>query len=101
MLCCACVSFQAAVVPFDWVSFVAMLLVHRFPELMKTEKRELWVGRSDASVLVLKDTREYSIPCRVPCTLCPVPCPKDTREYRGPCLLPCTLCPVPCAQGHA
>jgi hypothetical protein len=42
-------------VPFDWVSFLAMLLQHRYPQLLKTEKRQLWVGEKDASVLVLVD----------------------------------------------
>mmetsp|Transcript_10228 Transcript_10228/g.21917 ORF Transcript_10228/g.21917 Transcript_10228/m.21917 type:complete len:391 (+) Transcript_10228:296-1468(+) len=42
-------------VPFDWVSFTAMLLHNRFPDLLKLQKRELWVGMSDSSVLVLRD----------------------------------------------
>lgn len=42
-------------VPFDWVSFTAMLLHNRFPALLKTERRELWVGKEDASILVLHD----------------------------------------------
>lgn len=42
-------------VPFDWVSFLAMLLVRRFPEYMQTERRDLYVGNDDASILVLKD----------------------------------------------
>lgn len=41
-------------VPFDWVSFTAMLLHNRFPSMLKLEQRELWVGINDASILVLK-----------------------------------------------
>jgi len=40
-------------VPFDWVSFTSMLLYKRFPSLLRTEKRHLWVGKNDASILVL------------------------------------------------
>lgn len=42
-------------VPFDWVSLVALLLSNRWPELMKTERRQLYVGNDEASVLVLHD----------------------------------------------
>ncbi len=42
-------------VPFDWVSFAALLLYKRFPSLYKIEKRHLYVGIKDASVLVLDD----------------------------------------------
>jgi hypothetical protein len=31
-------------VPFDWVSFVAMLAHGRFPGLLRMETRELYVG---------------------------------------------------------
>lgn len=41
-------------VPFDWVSFTAMLLHKRFPWLLQLEQRELWVGVKDPSILVLK-----------------------------------------------
>lgn len=41
-------------VPFDWVSFTAMILHNRFPSLLQLEHRELWVGINDASILVLK-----------------------------------------------
>ena len=43
-------------VPFDWVSFFAMLCYERFPHLIKLEKRQLLVGENDASILVLKHT---------------------------------------------
>ena len=42
-------------VPFDWVAFCAMLLHKRYPSLMKLEKRELWFGPDDASIMVLDD----------------------------------------------
>ncbi|KAG1674942.1 hypothetical protein FOA52_014735 [Chlamydomonas sp. UWO 241] len=42
-------------VPFDWVSFTAMLAHGRFPGLLRMETRQLYVGEQDASVLVLKD----------------------------------------------
>jgi hypothetical protein len=45
-------------VPFDWVSFCAMILQSRFPELVKTEQRVLYIGKGDASVLVLKKPDE-------------------------------------------
>jgi hypothetical protein len=41
-------------VPFDWVSFTAMLIYKRYPGLLTLETCELWVGEQDASVLVLK-----------------------------------------------
>eukprot|EP00798_Chlamydomonas_sp_ICE-L_P005303 gene5303-18548_t len=44
-------------VPFDWVSFVAMLCVNRFPSLLSIEKTDLYVGNDDASVLVLRDRK--------------------------------------------
>ncbi len=46
-------------VPFDWVCFSAMLLFGRAASsaggisLMTTERRELYVGEDDASILVL------------------------------------------------
>jgi hypothetical protein len=43
-------------VPFDWVSFFAMLCYERYPHLIKLEKRTLLVGVEDASILVLKDS---------------------------------------------
>ena len=43
--------------PFDWVSFVTMLLHKRFPSLLKLEQRQLWVGVEDASILVLDDPK--------------------------------------------
>mmetsp|Transcript_27482 Transcript_27482/g.69911 ORF Transcript_27482/g.69911 Transcript_27482/m.69911 type:complete len:377 (-) Transcript_27482:685-1815(-) len=49
-------------VPFDWVSFCAMLLHGRHPGLLVLEKRELYVGRSDASVLVLVDPKLPTTP---------------------------------------
>ncbi len=45
-------------VPFDWVAFSAMLLVGRRPGVMAVGRQELWVGREDPSVLVLRDTGE-------------------------------------------
>ena len=50
-------KLEGKCVPFDWVSFTAMLLHMRYPELLKLEKRQLWVGSEDASVLVLDDPR--------------------------------------------
>ncbi|KAK9805162.1 hypothetical protein WJX72_002851 [[Myrmecia] bisecta] len=41
-------------VPFDWVALVALLLVNRYPTMIRTERRQLWVGKADTSVLVLK-----------------------------------------------
>ncbi|GLI66710.1 hypothetical protein VaNZ11_010646 [Volvox africanus] len=43
-------------VPFDWVAFAAMLLYDRAPTTMRVVQQELWVGRNDPSVLVLRDT---------------------------------------------
>lgn len=45
--------------PFDWVAFSAMLLVGRRPGVMAVGRQELWVGREDPSVLVLRDTGEW------------------------------------------
>lgn len=45
-------------VPFDWVALAAQQLYGRGGEaLLKTEKRQLWVGRTDPSVMVLHDPR--------------------------------------------
>lgn len=44
-------------VPFDWVSMVSMMLARRWPGTVKTEKRQLWVGKTEPSVLVLKDPK--------------------------------------------
>lgn len=41
-------------VPFDWVSMAALLLVNRWPHLVTIEKRELYVGTDEPSVLVLR-----------------------------------------------
>ncbi|KAG2437804.1 hypothetical protein HXX76_005424 [Chlamydomonas incerta] len=43
-------------VPFDWVAFAAMLLYGRKPASMALAHQELWVGKDDPSVLVLRDT---------------------------------------------
>ncbi len=48
------IHLKGKCVPFDWVSFTAMLLHKRFPSLLKLEHRELWVGINDASIMVLK-----------------------------------------------
>ncbi|KAG2490559.1 hypothetical protein HYH03_010953 [Edaphochlamys debaryana] len=45
-------------VPFDWVAFAAMLLYGRRPDTMSVGEQELWVGREDPSVLVLRDTSQ-------------------------------------------
>jgi hypothetical protein len=44
-------------VPFDWVSFLAMLLYDRFEHSLALETRDLYVGINDASILVLHDKR--------------------------------------------
>lgn len=49
---------QGKCVPFDWVAFSAMLLVGRRPGVMAVGRQELWVGREDPSVLVLRDTAQ-------------------------------------------
>ena len=41
--------------PFDWVSFCALLLHSRFEGLMHCEPRQLFVGEEDPSVMVLLD----------------------------------------------
>lgn len=64
-------------VPFDWVSFCAMLMHGRFEGLLKVERRQLWVGESDASVLVLVDPSEpHLVACFVTfgCLLLGLPC---------------------------
>ncbi|KXZ51930.1 hypothetical protein GPECTOR_11g56 [Gonium pectorale] len=47
-------------VPFDWVAFAAMLLYGRRSAAMTVGKQELWVGREDPSVLLLRDTSQPS-----------------------------------------
>ncbi|GIL46401.1 hypothetical protein Vafri_3397 [Volvox africanus] len=42
-------------VPFDWVAFTAMLLYGRQPSAIKIDRQELYVGKDDPSVLVLRD----------------------------------------------
>jgi len=49
-------------VPFDWVSFTAMLVHKRYPGLLKVETRQLYVGEADASVLVLRDPAGKATP---------------------------------------
>lgn len=45
-------------VPFDWVAFCALLLAGRRKQLVHTQARELYVGDSDPSVLVLAQQGE-------------------------------------------
>ncbi|GLC34118.1 hypothetical protein PLESTB_000839300 [Pleodorina starrii] len=47
-------------VPFDWVAFVAMLLYGRRSSAVKIERQELYVGKEDPSVLVLRDPSQPS-----------------------------------------
>lgn len=42
-------------VPFDWVSFTALLLSDRYKGLIQQETRQLYVGDTDSSVLILVD----------------------------------------------
>jgi hypothetical protein len=48
-------------VPFDWVAFCALLLAAKQgDEALQTEERELFVGASDTTVLVLASKGEHS-----------------------------------------
>ncbi len=53
-------------VPFDWVAFAAMLLYGRKPASMALAHQELWVGKDDPSVLVLRDTGKPNSPWATP-----------------------------------
>ncbi len=44
--------------PFDWVAFAAMLLYGRRSHMMKIEPQQLYVGKDDPAVLVLRDPGE-------------------------------------------
>ena len=45
--------------PFDWVAFSAMLIYGREPSVsMTVVRQELWVGKEDPSVMVLRDASE-------------------------------------------